>query len=237
MAKVEITREDCMDLMVRYPDKHFDLTLTDPPYGIGQEWKKRKTRHNGKHSFPETSYKNDCIPDKSYFEELMRVSKQQIIFGYNYFVEILGPTNYLIIWDKCVTDNSYFLYSQAEIAYSSIKKPIQVFHVPWDGWQMGKETSLKKIHPHQKPVDLFIRILRKYALPGWKILDTHMGSGSTVIACHRLGLDVCASEIDETYYKAAKKRIDFEIKQKELFSDKEIHSDSLFAEFNLSPCA
>ena len=96
---------------------------------------------------------------------------------------------------------------------------------------MGNETGVKKIHPHQKPIELYVQILRKYARPGWKILDTHMGSGSSVIACHRLGLDVTACEIDEHYFQSAKRRIDFESKQLELFTVKELRLETLFEDF------
>ena len=234
---VNIVCEDCMDLMARYPDGHFDLAVVDPPYGIGQDSKKRRT-HRVKQNisaFQETSYKNDKIPERRYFDELRRVSRHQIIFGYNYFTEILGPTNYLIVWDKCT--NSKSNYSQAEIAYTSIKKPVQVFRVPWDGCRLGLETGIKKIHPHQKPIELYVQLLRKYAKPGLGILDTHMGSGSSVLACLKLGLDITASEIDEIYFAAAKKRIDFEAKQNELFLPKETHPDSLFEDFSEAPCA
>ena len=236
MSTATITCEDCMDLMQRYPDKHFDLALVDPPYGIGQDWKKRSHRTV---KFPETSYKNNAIPPKAYFDELFRVSCHQIIFGYNYFVEILGPTNYLIIWDKCSGNNINFKYSQAEIAFTSMRIPVKVFRVPWDGSRMGSETNSKKIHPHQKPLDLYVQILRSYSKPGFKILDTHMGGGSSVLASLKLGLDITACEIDETYFAAAKKRIDLEAKQMELFLPEETHPDSLFEDFDLlkAPCA
>ena len=229
---VELFHEDCMALMARYPDKYFDLAVCDPPFGIGEEWKKRKISCRAKR-FPDTSYKNSVIPTRRYFQELERVSKHRIIFGYNYFVEFLGPTNYLILWDKC-SFNSGVLYSQAEIAFSSIHRPVQVFSVPWYGYRMGKETATKKIHPHQKPVELYVQILRKYASPGWKILDTHMGSGSSVIACHRLGLDVVASEIDGHYFDAAIKRINFYLKQGELFTAKDLQLETLFEGFNFA---
>jgi len=197
---INITCEDCMDLMARYPDKHFDLAIVDPPYGIGEEWKKRNWRKYKGHGFVETSYKNNKTPTKEYFDELFRVSNEQIIFGYNYFVEFLGPTNYLIIWDKLGSNNCSICYSKAEIAYTSIHIPVFVFHVLWDGFRMSKETGERKIHPHQKPVELYVKILLKYAAPSWSILDTHMGSGSSVIACHRLGLEVTACEIDPYYF-------------------------------------
>jgi len=214
---INISCEDCMDLMARYPDRHFDLAVVDPPYGVGEDWKKRT--HTKDNHFPETTYKNNNIPSKKYFEELFRVSKEQVIFGYNYFVEFLGPTNYLIVWDKLGSNNCSICYSKAEIAYTSIHIPTFVFHIPWDGWRMGKETGERKIHPHQKPVELYVQILKKYAKSGWSILDTHMGSGASVIACHKLGLDVTACEIDPHYFNAAKKRIDSETGNLELFPE------------------
>jgi site-specific DNA-methyltransferase (adenine-specific) len=216
-----------MGLMSRFPDAFFDLAVTDPPYGIGQEWKKRHRSQFFKHS---SSYKDDAIPPPEYFRELFRVSKDVIIFGYNYFTDILGPTNYLIVWDKCSNKNNCVSYSQAEIAYTSFRKPIQVLQVPWDGFNLGKETGIKKIHPHQKPVELYTKILKKYAKPGWKILGTHMGSGSSVIACLRLGLDVWACEIDPDYFTAAIKRIEHETGQKELFTVEERSPAFLFEE-------
>jgi site-specific DNA-methyltransferase (adenine-specific) len=200
---MEITCEDCMGLMARYPDKYFDLAIVDPPYGIGEDWKKR---HKGR-QYPDTTYKNDRPPPPEYFSKLKRVSKEQIIFGYNYFTEHLGSTNYLIIWDKMSNDNDVFCYSQVEIAYTSIHKPARLLSVPWDGYRMGKETGIRKIHPHQKPIELYVKILQRYAKPGDKILDTHLGSGSIAIACHDLGFDLTACEIDRDYYNAAMERL------------------------------
>jgi site-specific DNA-methyltransferase (adenine-specific) len=193
-----------MVMMARYPDKHFDLAIVDPPYGIGKDWKKR---HKGGEQFVETTYKNDRIPGIAYFNELFRVSKNQIIWGYNYFTEMLGPTNYLIVWDKVSGNNKIFHYSKCEIAYTSIRIPATILSVQWDGYKMGRETGRGKIHPHQKPILLYEKLLLEYAKPGWKILDTHMGSGSIAIACHNLGFDLTACEIDETYFNAAMKRI------------------------------
>ena len=214
---ITLTRENCIDLMAGYPDKHFDLAIVDPPYGIGQDWKKRKSVYSKINAFPVTSYRNDKIPTKEYFDELFRVSKEQIIFGYNYFVEFLGPTNYLIVWDKASNNCNAAFYSKAEIAYTSIRIPLYVIRAPWDGWSMGKETGSHKIHPHQKPVELYEKILQRYAKPGWHVLDTHLGSGSSAIACHRLGLGMTACEIDPHYFNAAKKRIEAEASQQELF--------------------
>jgi site-specific DNA-methyltransferase (adenine-specific) len=192
-----------MALMARYPDKHFDLAICDPPYGIGEDWKKR----NKGSKFSETTYKNERIPDRAYFDELFRVSKNQIIWGYNYFTEILGSTNYLIIWDKMSSNNKVFHYSKCEIAYTSKKIPANISSMRWDVYMMGKETGDKKIHPHQKPVQLYEKLLMEYAERGDLILDTHLGSGSIAIACHNLGFDLTACEIDKAYFDAAMERI------------------------------
>jgi site-specific DNA-methyltransferase (adenine-specific) len=196
--------------MSRYPDKYFDLAIVDPPYGIGETWK-HNSRSKNLYTH-ESSYKNNEIPTKKYFDELFRVSENQIIWGYNYFIKILGPTNYLIVWDKLCNNGADF-YSQGEIAYTSIKKPLQIIKVPWDGCRMGKETRTKKIHPHQKPVELYKRLLVKYAQPGWKILDTHGGSFSIAIACVEMGHDLVACEIDKDYYEAAMERIKIAVAQ------------------------
>jgi len=193
-----------MEGMKQFPDKYFELAIVDPPYGIGQDWKKR----NNSNKFIETSYDNSSIPDSSYFEELKRISQDQIIWGYNYFTEHLGPTNYLIVWDKISNNNQVFHYSKAEIAYTTKRIPCNLVSIPWDGYRMGKETGTKKIHPHQKPIELYEWTLTNYAKQGDKILDTHVGSASSLIACHNYGFDYIGFEIDEDYYEAATRRLE-----------------------------
>jgi len=195
---------DCMELMATLPDKSIDLAIVDPPYGIGQDWKKR----NKGSKFSDTTYKNECIPNDTYFKELFRVSKNQIIWGYNYFTEILGPTNYLIIWNKMSSNNKAFHYSKCEIAYTSFHVPVNIYSISWNGFFMGKEHGNKKIHPHQKPIELYENLLIDYAKQGDKILDTHLGSGSIAVACNKLGFNLTASEIDEEYFNTACKRIE-----------------------------
>jgi len=203
LNRFHFENKDCMEGMRQFPDGFFDLAIVDPPYGIGEDWKKR---HNG-NRYDETTYKNNCIPDASYFKELFRVSKHQIIWGYNYYTEHLGPTNYLIIWDKQSNNNQVFKYSKAEIAFTDIHIPCNLVSIPWDGYRMGKETGKKKIHPHQKPIQLYEWLLQNYAKPGYRILDTHAGSGSSVIACIRNGFEIWAYEIDVNYYAKAMSRI------------------------------
>lgn len=196
---VTLSRENCDDLLARYPDKRFDLAVVDPPYGIGKTWTKDKPSTFYHHR---SSYTNTTIPGKTYFDELRRVARELIVFGYNYFTEFLGPTNYLIVWDKMSN-----VWSQAEIAYTTIRKPLQIIQVPWDGYRTGKEKGVKKIHPHQKPVELYKKILARYAKPGWSILDTHLGSGSIALACLDMGFPLTACEIDEAYFAAARNRV------------------------------
>lgn len=198
----EVTNEDCMELMKRYPDRFFDVAIVDPPYGIGCNWKKNK---NGQ-VYPDTSYLNQTIPDKDYFHELFRVCKNQIIWGYNYFTDVLGATNYLIIWDKCCGNNKVMKYSKCEIAYTSFHVPANIVRVPWDGYRMGRETHIPKIHPHQKPIQLYEWLLDNYAKNGDSILDTHLGSGSSRIAAYERGFDFVGCEIDSYYYQAEEKR-------------------------------
>lgn len=209
--KIFITNEDNLELMKRYPDNYFDLAIVDPPYGIGEDWKKRK---NTAKKYAGT-YNNESIPDKRYFDELKRVSKNWIIWGWNYYTDFFSPTNYLIIWDKKVPEKTCF-YSQVEIAATSIKIPASIFRHSWDGGRKEAETGIAKIHPHQKPIALYKWLLDKYAKKGHKILDTHLGSGSIAIACHDYNFELTACEFDEVYYSAALKRIKNHIGQTSL---------------------
>jgi site-specific DNA-methyltransferase (adenine-specific) len=193
---------DCLEFMKTLQDNAFDLAIVDPPYGIGKDWQKR----NKGATFADTTYTNNCIPDKNYFKELFRVSKNQIIWGYNYFTDILGSTNYIIVWDKQSNNNQVFKYSKCEIAFTSIHIPANLVSIPWDGYRMGKETGHKKIHPHQKPIALYEWLLQYYAKNGDRILDTHLGSGSSRIACYNKGFDFVGCEIDKTYFDLQEER-------------------------------
>lgn len=198
----EVYNMDCMEYMKSIPDKFFELAVVDPPYGIGEDWKKR----NKGSSFKETTYKNDSIPSQEYFNQLFRISKDVIIWGYNYFTNILGSTNYLIIWDKVSNNNTVFKYSKAEIAFTTKRIPVNLVSIPWDGYRMGKETGQKKIHPHQKPIELYAWLFDNYANPGDKIFDSHLGSGSSRIAAYKMGFDFYGTEIDKDYFDAMEKR-------------------------------
>lgn len=198
----EVYNMDCMEYMKSIPDKFFELSVVDPPYGIGEDWKKR----NKGSSFKETTYKNDSIPSQEYFNQLFRISKDVIIWGYNYFTNILGSTNYLIIWDKVSNNNTVFKYSKAEIAFTTKRIPVNLVSIPWDGYRMGKETGQKKIHPHQKPIELYAWLFDNYANPGDKIFDSHLGSGSSRIAAYKMGFDFYGTEIDKDYFDAMERR-------------------------------
>lgn len=210
---MDIRNADCMDLMREFPDKHFDLAIVDPPYGIGATWSKsRKDRFYKNGALH--SYQNEDAPCEEYFAELFRVSKNQVIWGANYFTNYLPPTNAWIIWDKDRNAAVTFM-SEAEMAWTSFSKVCRIAKYRWDGAKKCEETT--KVHPHQKPVKLYKWILENYAKKGDKILDTYLGSGSIAIACHYLGFDLTACEIDKDYYQAAMKRIKEQTAQKALF--------------------
>jgi len=185
-----ITNEDNMELMARYEDNYFDLAIVDPPYGIGISSNPVRQKHNKK------KWDNN-IPKKEYFNELFRVSKNQIIWGGNYFD--LPPTQGFFIWDKKQPHD--FSLAMCEYAWSSLQKPAKM-------WSLSVLKEKGKIHPTQKPVELYEWLLLNNAKEGDKILDTHLGSGSIALACHNLGFDLTACELDKEYYDAAIKRID-----------------------------
>ena len=148
---IDLHNADCMKFMDDVPMGYFDLVIADPPYGIGRDWERR---NKAAQKFS-TSYNNTERPSPEVFNEIFRVSKHWIIWGWNYFTDILPPSNYLIIWDKMSNCNQTFHYSKAEIAGTDIKIPCNLVSIPWDGYRMGEETGLKKIHPHQKPIALY----------------------------------------------------------------------------------
>lgn len=206
---IAITNECNMQLMARYPDKHFDLAIVDPPYGI--EINMNMGRKKGKKAKHEVKDWDNSIPSKEYFDELKRVSKNQIIWGGNYFP--LPLTKSWIFWDKQVPDGVSF--TDGELAWTSFDKTLVKLKVPYSGFQGSDENG--KIHPTQKPVKLYKNILDKWAEGGFKILDTHLGSGSIAIACHDYGFDLTACELDKEYYDKAMERINNHIAQQKLF--------------------
>ena len=210
---MEITNEDNMKLMARYPDGYFDLAIIDPPYGI-----LNKTSRGGDHKFNMDEYKKwDKRPDQKFFNELFRVSKNQIIWGGNYIGELWTRQEWnkcFLIWDK-EQPEKLNNFSMAELAWTSFDKPSKIFHFGVLKARRARNNE-DKIHPTQKPVELYEWILRLFAEKGDKILDTHLGSGSIAIACHNAGFDLTACEIDKNYYKKALKYIKEHTQQQKL---------------------
>lgn len=237
--RITLHHADCMDVMRALPDGAFDLAIADPPYGRGE--------HGGIDRSHGVRQKNgavlavagdgyarkawdDAPASAEFFTELRRVSRHQIIFGVNYYGVALPGGR--IIWDK-VNDGAD--QSGAEILYCSLNERVDVVRYMWRGMMQGvsvehgtvqqgdKSLNEKRIHPTQKPVKLLAWLLSKYAQPGWRILDTHMGSGSLEIAAHRTGFDVTGVELDADYYAAALQRIENECRQGSLFEEVRPH--------------
>jgi len=235
--KIEITNEDNMILMSRYPDNYFDLAIVDPPYGINAtkmqmgsapnrkevgEYsgtsvavKLRKGRLNsggghfkGKNLTTMNCDWDNAIPEPEYFQELIRVSKNQIIWGGNYFP--LPPTRGIICWDK---KQNWDNFSQFELAWTSFDCPAKIIRL----LNRGGANDENKIHPTQKPVKLYKWLLEKFAKEGDKILDTHLGSGSIAIACHDYKYELTACELDEKYFNDSVIRIQTHALQQKLF--------------------
>ena len=229
---MNITNEDNMELMARYPDKYFDLAIVDPPYGIGASKQnvsssKMKGRKNSviKRSNLKSKEWDNEIPNKEYFDELFRVSKNQIIWGGNYFP--LPLINSWIVWNKLQVLETR---SDGEMAWTSFKKPLKIVPLLQDGFKRGQNVGYNQpviynepfsgkqtIHPTQKPIALYKWLLDKYANPGDKILDTHLGSGSIAIACHDYKFDLTACELDKEYFDKAMQRINNHTAQQKLF--------------------
>lgn len=199
-----------MDLMREYPDKYFDLAIVDPPYT--NEFVVVNSGECAKLGNYKTDSLNNNAPTEEYFKEVIRVSKNQIIWGVNYYKFYLGAGR--IVWDKDNTGN----YSDCELAYHSFGNVIRKFKYRWNGMlQQDMKNKEIRIHPTQKPVKLYSWILDNYASSTDKILDTHFGSGSIAIACHYFGCDLTASEIDKDIYDAAMKRIKLCTRQIKMF--------------------
>ncbi len=218
---MKITNEDNMDLMARYEDNHFDLAIVDPPYGIGNIIRHSRGGNQKADNFHFDDGRdmnwNNSIPSIDYFNELIRISKNQIIWGGNYYSSLLKDSRCWIVWDK---NNGGSSFSDAELAYTSFDKTVSIYKFTWHGMIQGDmKNKEKRIHPTQKPVQLYEWLLMNYANKGnplindfyilrsYRILDTHLGSGSIAIACHNLGFDLTACELDPDYYKSAMKRL------------------------------
>ena len=205
---MKITNEDNMVLMARYPDNYFDLAIVDPPYGLGT-----KTTDGGSKKNSQTKFMKDIrrsnwdnsIPNEEYFKELKRISKEQIIWGGNYMAEYIGNTKCILIWDKMTYIPTM---SQFEFAFCSMNKHPKIIKI--------NSNDANRQHPTQKPVALYKWLLSNYAKQGDKILDTHLGSGSSRIAAYEMGFDFTAFELDTEYFEAQEKRYKAHIAQLKL---------------------
>ena len=199
--KITLYNCDCMEYMKDIPDKYYDLAIVDPPYGIGISSNPIRQSHKRKQW-------DESIPQKKYFEELFRISKNQIVWGGNYFIEYLRNTQNFIIWDKKQPEQ--FSLAMCELGWTSFKSPAKIY-------RKSVLEERNKIHPTQKPVKLYEWLLKNYAKPTDKILDTHFGSCSIGIACHNFGCSLDACELDEEYFDNAFKRVRTHVRQLDLF--------------------
>ena len=217
IGNATIMNVDCMEYMRTLPDKFFDLAIVDPPYGIGMD--------RGKIGIDGTAKANNYLkkdwdgfaPTHEYFNELTRVSKNQIIWGANHFADALPcpKSPCWIVWDK---EKVGGLFADSELAWTSFKTAVRNFKYQWHGMLQGDMKNKEaRIHPTQKPVKLYEWILTNYANPGQSIFDSHMGSGSSAIACNNLGFEYVGCELDEDYYNAACERIAKHAQQERLF--------------------
>lgn len=207
---------DCMEHLKNYADNFFDLAIVDPPYGIGINtmsytngvvWTKNASAKRRDYT---TDSKWDVAPTKEYFDELLRVSKKQVVWGGNYFADKLPPSKSFIVWDKRCDDNMVNSFADCEYAWASSGCGVaRVFRYLWNGMLQGDMKNKEdRFHPTQKPVALYKWVLSHYAEQGDKILDTHVGSASSLIACEEMGFDYVGYEIDEGFYNLAKQRIE-----------------------------
>jgi site-specific DNA-methyltransferase (adenine-specific) len=213
-SNIKLLNIDCMEYMKTCKDKEFDLAIVDPPYGIGENGDKAK----GRNRFISTDYRpfaggDKDAPDFEYFSELKRVSKNQIIWGANHFIERMPAASSpsWVVWDK-QTGNSDF--ADCELAYTSFQTAVRKFTFQWAGMLQGDMKNKEhRIHPTQKPIKLYQWLLDKYAKKGQRILDTHLGSGSSAIAAHYFGVDFVGCELDKDYFEAAQNRFNEATKQ------------------------
>ena len=209
---------DCMDYLPQFPDNYFDLAIVDPPYGIGEDGSNNHTRTKLAKAKNYKSFSGNDLsaPDSRYFDELIRVSKNQIIWGANHFIsKIPYDSHCWIVWDKDNGDNDF---ADCELAWTSFNTAVRRIKYRWAGMlQEDMKNKEIRIHPTQKPVALHEWILCRYAKKGDKILDTHVGSASSLIACHNMGYEYIGFEKDEYYYNLAKERLEKETVQMTLF--------------------
>ena len=224
-GRIRLYQWDCMELLKQTPDKFYDLCIVDPPYGIGAS--KGIGKRKGERVFTEYVDKkwDTAPPQADYWNELERVSENRIIWGANYF----GHTfNRMIVWDKQIGDNDF---SMAEIASHTFQTPTKVVSMFCGANRNGSNTT--RIHPTQKPVALYRWLLQNYAKPGWKILDTHLGSMSSVIACIEEGYSITGCELDKDYYDAGMKRVQNHLSQQKMFRPEELSTEGLMLKLDL----
>jgi len=214
---IDLKNQDCLEAMRQMTDNQFDLAIVDPPYGIGEDGGTNGTRGKIAKSKVYVSKGWDKEPPSvEYFNELKRVSKNQIIWGANHFIDrVPYGSSCWIVWNK---DNGATDFADCELAYTSFKTAVRMFTWKWQGMlQQDMKNKEVRIHPTQKPVKLYEWILDNYAKEGQTILDTHLGSGSIALACHNRGYSLTAFEIDKEYFEAAKKRLEIHQAQLTMF--------------------
>lgn len=218
LGNIKLYNCDCIDILKQTPDKYYSLSIIDPPYGIGEDGSKNHSRSKLTASKDYKPYSgNDSISlNKEYFDELFRVSKNQIIFGANHFIsKIPFDSSCWIVWDK---DNGNTDFADCELAWTSFDSAVRIFKWRWAGMlQQDMKNKQMRIHPNEKPVQLYKWMLKNYTKEGDTILDTHFGSLSIGIACHDMKFDLTAIELDKYYYEQAKKRLEFHQSQLTLF--------------------
>jgi site-specific DNA-methyltransferase (adenine-specific) len=216
---------DCMEGMKQFPDKYFDLAIVDPPYGIGvmsmNYTKSGAVRTHGYSAAKRRDYRKqaewDTKPNKAYFDELFRVSQHQIVLGGNYFADILPPSKSFIVWDKRCNDAMRNDFADCEYAWAD-QGVARMFRFVWNGMIQGNmKNKEERFHPTQKPVALYAWILNNYAKDGYKILDTHVGSASSLVACHNLGFQYVGFELDPEYFSLASDRLESTKAQTSIF--------------------
>lgn len=208
---IKLHNVDCMEYLATCEDNAFELAIVDPPYGIDAA---NKFADNSTVKHTSKDWDKNIMPPE-FFEELDRVSTNQIIWGGNYMVAEIGKNSSCwLVWDK---NNGASTFADGELAYTSFKSPVRIKKIHWCGSAAIHETGQNKIHPTQKPVKLYEWLLMNYAKDGDRILDTHLGSGSIALACHNLGFDLVGCELDEDYYNAACKRLKQHQAQQRMF--------------------
>ncbi len=215
---IDLLHTDCMEYMRGLPDKAFDLAIVDPPYGIGEDGGKCRTR-GSKRTNGEAKGWDTERPSPEYFNEVRRVSAEQIIWGGNYFADLLPASRCWIYWRKCMGGD----FADGELAWTSFDKVAKEFTL--------RSETFGRIHPTQKPVALYRWLLKNYAKPGQRILDTHGGSMSIAIACDIEGYDLTLCELDKGYFEAGKKRLEQHQQQPRMFAPEPVaHPEQLTIE-------